>query len=215
MIEPLAFLWWKIWWLESTVIETCEDGVDKLQFGDLPTWVAAIGTVGALSAALFQINTERKARWAQERRSQAAHVSAWPDVRRGIPSTVILMNHSEEPVYEVVVTAGPLAPGAGAGEFGALGHNTPYMTLPPGRWRVPMSDNWAGMYKMPGVEIAFTDRHEVHWIRRAMGGLEEIKDRPFTHYDIALPIEHSTLEPDVEWPEASQSQRSSGEDIVP
>jgi len=30
-----------------------------VNFGDVPKWVAAIGTVGALIAALMQINTER------------------------------------------------------------------------------------------------------------------------------------------------------------
>src|ERR1700729_3948884 len=31
----------------------------QLVYGDVPTWIASIGTVGALGAALIQINTER------------------------------------------------------------------------------------------------------------------------------------------------------------
>jgi len=38
----------------------------QLNFGDVPTWIASIGTVGALGAALIQINTERTRRYQQE-----------------------------------------------------------------------------------------------------------------------------------------------------
>jgi hypothetical protein len=30
-----------------------------LELGDVPTWLAAVGTVGALAAAFWQIGTER------------------------------------------------------------------------------------------------------------------------------------------------------------
>jgi hypothetical protein len=63
VIEPLVGLWWKIWWLESTVIETTKTGMDELQLGNLANWAAAIGTVLAVSLALFQTGTERRARW--------------------------------------------------------------------------------------------------------------------------------------------------------
>lgn len=33
----------------------------QIQLGDLPTWLAALGTVGALGAVLWQISTERSA----------------------------------------------------------------------------------------------------------------------------------------------------------
>lgn len=42
-----------------------------VNFGDVPTWVAAIGTVGALIAAFIQISTERKYRHAQEDKDRA------------------------------------------------------------------------------------------------------------------------------------------------
>jgi hypothetical protein len=98
-------------------------------FGDVPTWVAAIGTVGALAAALTQIGTERKRRLAQEaadradrRLAQARLVAAFlgPEETRGRPAPrdverlgrragiegrtpIYLVNGSEEPVYEPVV----------------------------------------------------------------------------------------------------------------
>ena len=38
----------------------------EIHLGDLPTWLAALGTVGALGAALWQISTERKRRHERE-----------------------------------------------------------------------------------------------------------------------------------------------------
>jgi hypothetical protein len=71
------------------------------------TVAAAVGTVGALLAALKQIRNERLARRALElrtgqlaRRAQAAGVSAWVDTGIGeheVP--VVLSNTSEQPVY--------------------------------------------------------------------------------------------------------------------
>jgi len=56
----------------------------SIPLGNVPTWIAALGTVGALSAALWQINTERKRRIAQEtadraerHQAQARLVAAW------------------------------------------------------------------------------------------------------------------------------------------
>ncbi len=98
-----------------------------MHLGDLPTWVAAIGTVGALVAALIQINTERRRRLANEaseraerRVSQARLVAAFlgPEETRGRPAhidadrsrpseegrtPIYVVNSSEEPVYEPVV----------------------------------------------------------------------------------------------------------------
>jgi hypothetical protein len=38
----------------------------ELNLGDVPTWIAAIGTVGATTTALYQINLERKRKTNQE-----------------------------------------------------------------------------------------------------------------------------------------------------
>jgi hypothetical protein len=53
--------------------------------------------------------------------------------------------------------------------------------LPPGRWRVEVPGGWAGMSRRPGVEVAFTDRAGIHWIRRATGALDEIQKAPIDH----------------------------------
>jgi hypothetical protein len=71
-----------------------------LVWGDIPTWVAGAGTVGALFVAFYQIGQERKRRIAQEaedrqerRLAQARLIAAWPGIQ--------LVNGSAEPVYSL------------------------------------------------------------------------------------------------------------------
>ena len=56
-----------------------------LNDGDVPAWIASIGTVAAISVALFQIRTERKLRQKAEHedkierhKAQARLISAMP-----------------------------------------------------------------------------------------------------------------------------------------
>lgn len=90
----------------------------SIQFGDIPTWVAAIGTIGALGAALWQIGNERKRRIAQEaqdrserHQSQARLVAAWiGEIIYGTEDSsyddgrtaIELLNGSAEPIYSLV-----------------------------------------------------------------------------------------------------------------
>lgn len=92
-----------------------------MNFGDVPTWVAAVGTVGTLAAALWQISNERTRRLAAdeqlrvERHIEQAHLVAaylgdqeWPDGDPDPPAIgsgrtgLYLANNSPEPVYSVV-----------------------------------------------------------------------------------------------------------------
>ena len=100
-----------------------------VQLGDLPEWLAAVGTVGALGGALWQIRVERNRRLAQDahdreenRREQARKIACWPGESEDVPgpmdpwwgtSTPIdLVNGSDQPVYNVVVS---IVVGAGCG----------------------------------------------------------------------------------------------------
>src|ERR1700676_1594520 len=89
-----------------------------LELGDLPTWVASIGTVATLMVALWQIGIERNRRIAQEkedreeaRLAQARLVSIilGPEIRgeggnRTDGKTAAdLINSSLEPVYGLVI----------------------------------------------------------------------------------------------------------------
>jgi hypothetical protein len=91
----------------------------QIQLGDLPTWLAGVGTVGALGAALWQIGAERNRRHEHEEQereerhlAQARLIAAvlGPEERpaEGQPDIlgltgVNLINGSPEPVYRLVV----------------------------------------------------------------------------------------------------------------
>lgn len=101
---------------------SAEDMQVRLNLGDLPTWIAAVGTVGAFIAAFIQINTERRRRHENEERerrerhlAQARLIAAVigpeerqedgqaKDEHREGRTAVDLINSSSEPVYRLVV----------------------------------------------------------------------------------------------------------------
>ena len=82
----------------------------NIHFGDLPAWFAAIGTIGALFTALYQINNERLRRIAQEshdrierHHAQARLVAAWGD-KQNAENFIHMINSSTEPIYALVVS---------------------------------------------------------------------------------------------------------------
>jgi hypothetical protein len=194
----------------------------QIHLGDLPTWLAALGTVGALGAALWQIGAERKRRHereAQEReerhRAQARLIAATfgPEDHSGPGRTGIeLINGSPEPVYRLVVTivriqgAGSPATIEGWLEYRDRNREkhypglapTPVTTasiLPNGRHLVWIDGIWGrGLGERHGAEVAFTDRAGSHWIRRATGQLDELTEDPITHYLGAGPHDLQTPE---------------------
>jgi hypothetical protein len=142
----------------------------SIQYGDLASWLASVGTVGALGAALWQIGTERTRRLQQEehdrerdKRAQARRVACWPgeegtpgpmDPWWGKSTPIELVNGSDEPVYNLVFA---LVHVQGAGGVRRMeewkdrmpqGQGAPWSTaaiLPPGRWRVSVrGEGWSG-----------------------------------------------------------------------
>ena len=183
-----------------------------IQYGDLATWVAAVGTVGALGTALWQIRTERNRRLAQEvhdrqerREEQARRIACWPGPRAdtegegpmdpwwGSSTPIDLVNGSDEPVYNLVVAI-VLVQGAGAArhaedwkERALEQRDAPWSTaaiLPPGRWRVwvPGTGWGGGMGLRLGAEVAFTDRAGVSWVRRSTGALQQLPKPPLEYF---------------------------------
>jgi hypothetical protein len=180
--------------------------------GNVPTWLAAVGTVGAVGLALRQIATERTLRKRAEdqalelqERSQAQLLSAWfrpGGQSSGVdPDWLILLNHSNEPVYQVVasmVFVQGAAPHTGE-ELGHLpDHQRPISIVPPGRWRVPVPSGWGGMFRRPGAELAFSDRNGLNWIRRASGSLEKTATNAYDHYKLSKPLSLIYPDPDLE-----------------
>ena len=91
-------------------------GVMTVNWGDLPTWVGAVTTLGALIAArrLIKVELERDERAAEDRRraeedrarsEQAALVATWPGPSPGSSGRgIVVRNGSNLPIYGVEVT---------------------------------------------------------------------------------------------------------------
>jgi hypothetical protein len=181
----------------------------SIHFGDLPTWLASIGTVGALAAALYQIGSERRRRIAQEahdrlerHQAQARLVSAWigkmADVSQediyGARTAIELINGSCEPIYGLVAGivfiqgAAPLSLEAmfevkkrAVQEHQQFNPPIAVLSILPGRWRIWVQSVSSVMQGRMGAELAFTDRAGAHWVRRAKGGLEDLPSEPFLY----------------------------------
>jgi hypothetical protein len=183
--------------------------VHDVQYGDLPTWVAAIGTAGALAVAFLQIRTERRARKAREaeerrhtRRRQAVRISSWiassDDMAQvgwqdssSLPRYgAVLLNNSEEPVYEVaasLVSIQGAGPSASKGD-GRLEYRAYLSVVPPGRHLADLGtcDSWPS--GRAGVDLLFTDATGVHWLRRANGALDEVDAPSAEYYSMPRPV---------------------------
>jgi hypothetical protein len=96
--------------------------MNAVQWGSVATWVASVGTVAAVSLALWEARGDRKERLRRELRQQAVRISAWfvethkdshgedsprearlPEELRGRAADVELLNNSEDPVTDVLV----------------------------------------------------------------------------------------------------------------
>jgi hypothetical protein len=106
--------------------------MSAVQWGTVSTWVASVGTVAAVSLALWEARGERKKRLRRELRQQAERISAWfvgmhkdshredsggedshsddslreawlPPELRGRAADVELLNNSEDPVTDVLI----------------------------------------------------------------------------------------------------------------
>lgn len=187
---------------------------DPIQFwtalGAVGAVLAAIGTIAAFIAAFYQIAQERSARHKEEdtsarneRMAQARRISAWIGGAPSIPIQSIdeempptfatLLNASGEPVYRVAAWL-VLIQGAGPHTGEEMQDVNPFAvrmlgTLPPGAFVVALPGDWHGMYAHPGVEIAFTDVNSLHWIRRATGAVEEVRDDVVNHYGLPQPVD--------------------------
>ena len=81
----------------------------RAHWGDVPTWAAAVGTIGAFTVSLALLArqiADRRRETVERRTSQARLVSAWISELRlpegGSPAIVLLLrNPSEQPIYEV------------------------------------------------------------------------------------------------------------------
>ena len=172
---------------------------------DCAAWAAALGTIFA--TVLTALNLRREARWRREdekqrseneKREQAARIAAWilTDQKSGQTKEDIIRisNQSFSPVYRCVAT---FVINEQDGDHYPAEFRRKLTTLPPGEWYLAAPKGWRGMCARPGVEIAFTDAHGVHWIRNAVGQLHERPIDAIKHYEIELPYSSGRLTPAI------------------
>ncbi len=156
-------------------------------------WFSAIGTVGTLVVAVWQLfsgaRKDRKAR----RQSQAEKLTAWVDETDEFQ---ILSNRSGNPVYDAVLT---FVIKDGDGRRSPVGQDRSYRhtfrTVPPGDWQFLFPEGWRGMHAYPGVELAFRDAAGHSWIRGPRGELKELDQGPIEYYGIGYPYVSGRLTP--------------------
>ncbi|QKV75212.1 hypothetical protein [Amycolatopsis sp. Hca4] len=145
-------------------------------------WVGGIGTIAAVVVALWiairdgrLAREDRRERDLRERQEQAAKVTAWIEYA-GERGYIIVSNANAEAVNHVVVSFDlvhnlPMT--------GSTLHRGPdieddeylYAILPPGKWRMPIREEWRRPGMTPGVMLAFTDSRNGHWLRLTDGRL--------------------------------------------
>jgi hypothetical protein len=157
----------------------------------VPTWFAAVGTVGAFAVSfwlLARAEERRRQESAERRAAQARHVSAWvagiaevtvaedPSVdldeteyhqRREV--TYVTHNNSDEPVYQVHLLMRAGTQGDFPRYLGMMGPGERRQTRIHVGMAQPVGD------KSP--EITFIDSAGVHWHRGRYSALEEIDPR--------------------------------------
>jgi hypothetical protein len=184
----------------------------SVNFGDVPTWVAAVGTVGTLAAALGQISDERKRRIAADEQlrverhlAQARLIAAYMgEIEKPSEDSspadegrtaVYLANNSGEPVYSLVVGL-VFVQGAGPhtieemielnrNQYHRRGPVTTASVVPGGLYQIWIAGSgWHQILSgRNGAEVAFTDRAGAHWIRRATGALDELAKPPLEYFE--------------------------------
>lgn len=159
-----------------------------VEWGDLPGWLSAFGSVFALVFAaivvvvtrrMYQIESERdrvnaEARSVQEsfaRRAQAALVSTWWGESRDEGWGAFVRNASETPVYQVYLTV--LDP-----DDHSDGIKVHYLVVPPSDDALfcPIdNDRPAQRTTDRRVKLSFTDAAGVRWLRNQYGLLTELQ----------------------------------------
>lgn len=167
---------------------------------------AAAGTVATLIFLVVQLTVDLRARRERERQAQAGQVSAWINSEWIHNANVTekqrtdLLNASGALVYRAVIylvfiQGGPeTGLSMDAGWTASFGYRSMLSVIPPGRSYIELNRLPHHMFRRHGIEMAFTDRSGVHWLRSADGSLREI-DKPAPDY-YGLPLPHDWGNPE-------------------
>ena len=169
-------------------------------WGDVATWVTGIATIALFIIGFLQIRNERILRMKSEkelefrnRRKQAEHISSWIIRESPLGSLLLaILNQSLQPVYQVIVSVVVLGQEIELRDFAPAGQVC-IAVAPPGLGFIKVEAYYHGMFRRPGVEIAFRDTAGRNWIRKADGGILEIEKSTLEYYEIPLPADWREL----------------------
>jgi hypothetical protein len=137
----------------------------NIQFGDLATWITALGTVGAVIVALWLAGRDGRRRAVEERRHQAELITGWISGTYDMPTSggrmtapITINNASNQLAYRVIasVVRDSRSSGAGTGPAGDQ-YRVLLGELPPGRTVKRIEHPGGGMHFRAAIELAFRD----------------------------------------------------------
>jgi hypothetical protein len=169
------------------------------RWGDYPTWLAAIGTVGAVFTAVVIAGRDARERRRERERQQAELITAWLD-QIGGPTTaglvlpvIAIVNGSQQLAYRVIASLVPVR-GAITDDFRQRMEREGEAfrvfvgELPPGRTNRQVEYPGGGMQIRFAVELALRDAAGRSWVRTAQGDLQRIRTEPSEHYGLHEPL---------------------------
>lgn len=160
--------------------------------GDIGTWVSGIGIVSTFIIGFLQINNERKFRKEKEKREQAVHISAFILKETPEKTTIALLNLSNEPVYEVIVSIAAFQGTSISPTKHISRQYTSFLSIvPPGKSSTTVDGSYNEMSFHPSIEIAFKDVKGKNWLRTGRGTLTEIAKSPVEYYKLHRPLQWS------------------------
>jgi len=167
-------------------------GIRAMLCQNCAAWFSAIVAFVSFCLAYSGHRQDR----ADRRRSQASKISAWVLVKEKQRENdiIVVSNQSGMPVYDAIVTFTIKDYDGRNSPKGASGYRHKLRTLPPGNWQFLAPEGWRGMSAYPGVELAFTDASNRHWLRTSRGYLKPLRcSDPIKYYGIILPYTSARL----------------------
>lgn len=167
------------------------DWLATLNWGSVPDWFAAVGTIGAVAVALYLAEKGARDQRGREREAQASCISSWHQPGR---EDVVISNPSSSAIYNVAISFGV---SYGEGEPFQQGNefNVFLRALPAGESRIhepPTPPELVG--RELAVSVTFKDAQGVHWRRDATGKLYETAEQSnYSGLNVTHPVIFSTF----------------------
>jgi len=163
--------------------------LSTVNWGSVPDWLAAIGTISAVIAALYLADKGTREQRLRERRAQAISISTYRNLLGNKTVGITVMNNSNANIYDIAIS---IAVSVGAGEaFQKENKNNIFIRgIPPGKFKIdPPKVPKKSMGMELGIAISFRDAQGVYWRRDAVGNLYETESQePYSGLDVTQPI---------------------------